>query len=140
MSQAQLIVDLDIDEILQGTQDIFRFRADNHTILLTEVLMVVGDLAYVKDSEGTKWAPGSLFGTYYPAGVYVYDGVDWVSDRNAIVDQLEKSRAISSVNDPTVTDDLSTGLHQVGQSWVNTNTGDVFAARSLSVGAAIWVQ
>lgn len=48
-----------------------------------------GDLAYVEDSQGTQWLPNTLGGTYYPAGWYVWNGVSWVSDRNAIAKQLQ---------------------------------------------------
>lgn len=49
----------------------------------------VGELAYVENSQGTKWLPGTLGGTYYPAGWYVWNGTNWVSDRNAIAKQLQ---------------------------------------------------
>ena len=67
MSQEQILVDLGdgllIDDILVGTQDIFRFRADDRTALLLETGMVTGDLAYVENAEGTKWLPGTLGGS-----------------------------------------------------------------------------
>lgn len=52
--------------------------------------ITVGDLAYVENSQGTAWLPFALGGTYYPAGVYRWDGVVWVSDRNAIANELSK--------------------------------------------------
>ena len=52
----------------------------------------VGDLAYAEQSEGTSWLPGSLGGTYYPSGLYLWDGVNWVSSRDAISNQLELSK------------------------------------------------
>lgn len=140
MPQEQKIFEFDIDSILSGTQDIFRFRADNHTDLLLETGMVEGDLAYVKAKEGFKWLPGPLGGTYFPAGTYIFTLGVWTSDRNAIAEQLEKSRAIVSVNDPTVNDDSSVGLHQIGQTWVNSVSDKCFVAVDLSVGAAIWKQ
>ena len=51
----------------------------------------VGDLAYVYNSQGTAWLPGSLGGTFYPKGFYVWDGLIWVSDRNAIANQLQQN-------------------------------------------------
>ena len=51
----------------------------------------IGDLAYVENSEGTAWLPSTVGGTYYPAGFYLWDGNFWVSDRNAIANQLEKN-------------------------------------------------
>ena len=51
----------------------------------------LGDLAYVEGSQGTYWLPNTLGGTYYPAGWYVWNGTDWVSDRDAIANQLEQN-------------------------------------------------
>lgn len=48
-----------------------------------------GDLAYVEESQGTSWLPGTLGGSYYPAGFYLWTGSEWVSDRNALANQLE---------------------------------------------------
>lgn len=39
---------------------------------------VTGELYAVLASQGTKWLPGSLGGTYYPKGLYYSDGVDWI--------------------------------------------------------------
>lgn len=63
----------------------------------------LGDLAYVDSPQGTSWLPNSLGGTYYPAGWYVWNGLEWVSDRNAIANQLEQnvlsnSQALSEIN------------------------------------------
>lgn len=52
----------------------------------------VGDLAYVTGAQGTAWLPGTVGGSYYPAGLYLWDSANWVSDRNAIVNQLELSK------------------------------------------------
>jgi len=32
---------------------------------------------FVESSQGTAWLPGSLGGTYYPAGLYYSNGVTW---------------------------------------------------------------
>lgn len=48
----------------------------------------IDQLAYVENSQGTSWLPANLGGTYYPSGWYVWDGVNWVSDRNAVVAEL----------------------------------------------------
>ena len=49
----------------------------------------VGDIAYCSLSEGTQWLPGTLGGSYYPAGFYQWTGSAWVSDRNAIANQFQ---------------------------------------------------
>lgn len=70
----------------------FLYTADNYTDLGTVTGMTEGDLAYVADSEGTSWLPGTVGGTYYPQGVYVYVSGTWVSDRNAMSIQLELNK------------------------------------------------
>lgn len=52
----------------------------------------IADISYCISSEGTAWLPSSLGGTYYPSGWYVWDGVNWVSDRNAISEQLQLNK------------------------------------------------
>lgn len=37
-----------------------------------------GSLAYVENSQGTAWLPGSFGGTYYPSGFYSFNGTTWV--------------------------------------------------------------
>lgn len=73
-----------------GLGDIISFKATNFTNLnAIAVNPQINDLAYVYNSEGTAWLPGTLGGTYYPAGIYLYDGAVWVSDRNAIANQID---------------------------------------------------
>ena len=59
---------------------------------------VVGDISYVKQSQGTAWLIGALGGTYYPAGWYLWNGTNWVSDKNAIA---------NAINEIVLKDDLS---------------------------------
>ena len=71
-----------------GSSTPFIFTATNYTALLEVVGMQDGDLAYVSNSQGTSWLPGTVGGTYYPQGIYVYASGSWVSDRNAISYEL----------------------------------------------------
>tara|TARA_R110000796_G_scaffold68648_9_gene157186 strand:- start:290 stop:1054 length:765 start_codon:yes stop_codon:yes gene_type:complete len=71
-----------------GSSQPFAFTADDYTDLQTKAGMTEGDLAYVESSQGTKWLPGTSGGTFYPKGIYLYNGTNWVSDRNAIALQL----------------------------------------------------
>lgn len=91
-----------------------------------------GEVAYVKESEGTQWLPSTLGGAYYPAGWYVWDGTVWVSDRNAIADALEASyqHILSSSNPHNVT------ATQVGLSNVD-NTSDLNKPISNATQAAL---
>jgi hypothetical protein len=38
---------------------------------------VTGSFYWCESSQGTKWLPGSLGGTYYPSGLYYSNGVSW---------------------------------------------------------------
>lgn len=71
-----------------ATSQPFAFTASDYNELLTLSGMTDGDLAYVVNSQGTQWLPGSLGGNYYPNGIYVYVTGAWQSDRNAIALQL----------------------------------------------------
>ncbi len=55
-----------------------RIITENYTALVAQTQFTPsdGDLAWCSSSQGTPWLPGSLLGTWYPAGVYVYDGTD----------------------------------------------------------------
>ena len=69
--------------------DPINYKADNYTgILAVATDPQLNELAYARDSEGTSWLPWTLGGTYYPAGLYWYNGSEWVSDREAIAEQL----------------------------------------------------
>ena len=77
----------------------------------------------------------------------VTDGGDIVKIATAPPNQVvhfdlrQLNKPIVLARDPLVTDDDSiTYLHRIGQTWVNTVTGDVFIAEDLSTGAAVWVQ
>lgn len=49
----------------------------------------IGELAYVNNSSGTQWLPSTLGGTYRPRGWYLWNGTEWVSDRNNIANAIE---------------------------------------------------
>jgi len=84
--------------------------ANNYTELLTvdTSLFTGGELAYVNSSQGTAWLPGTLGGTYYPEGWYVWNGTAWVSNRNDISNELndietnKQDLLVSSVNIKTI--------------------------------------
>lgn len=51
-----------------------------------------------------------------------------------------KTQPIAINRAPLVTDDETTGLHQIGQSWMDTTTGIVYFAKSLTTNNADWPQ
>ena len=68
----------------------FSLTAQNYNDLSLVSGDNIGDLAFVFNSQGTKWLPGPLLGTFYPKGVYVWDGSLWVSNRNDISLELQR--------------------------------------------------
>lgn len=83
------------------SEDNYIHTAQNYTDLLSTKPTgdFPGQLAYVIDSEGTAWLPGTLGGTYYPKGHYVWTGSAWLADKNAVAKQLQDlidSRIISA--------------------------------------------
>ena len=92
--------------------------------------LAVGDLAYINTSEGTAWLPGTMGGSYYPAGWYVWNGTVWNSDRNSIANQFQTN--INSINTKVdkvvgyvlskndLTDILKTSYDST-VSWITTN-------------------
>lgn len=61
------------------------------------------DTVYVADAaQGTSWLPGSLGGTYYPAGAYYSNGVSWIYYSGAY------QATLSEVNTGTNTDKFVT--------------------------------
>tara|TARA_R110000772_G_scaffold252577_1_gene368023 strand:+ start:245 stop:904 length:660 start_codon:yes stop_codon:yes gene_type:complete len=71
-----------------GASKPFSFTSDNYTALSSLTGMSDGDLAYIVNSEGTQWLPGTIGGNYYPNGIYIYTSSSWTSDRNAVSYEL----------------------------------------------------
>lgn len=62
----------------------------NYTALLTAYPTApLLSLAYVQNSQGTAWLPGSLGGTFYSKGTYLFDGVNWVDGLDEVSDELQ---------------------------------------------------
>ena len=56
-----------------------RYNVLNYSELITKTPNLY-DLAYVRESQGTPWLPGSVGGDYYANGLYMWDGVNWIED------------------------------------------------------------
>lgn len=90
-----------------GAFALIKYVANTYSDLITTVAppstpgITIGWLAYVYNSQGTAWLPGALGGTYYPNGFYVWQGTDWVSDRNAIAKALEDRALLTDPRFPT---------------------------------------
>lgn len=81
------VIDLSIGEINLTIG--FSFVEQNYNDLSAISGTAIGQLSYVVNSQGTAWLPGTIGGNYYPAGIYIWNGSTWVSDRNAIAEQLD---------------------------------------------------
>ena len=63
---------------------------NNYTDLTTSVPAgTSGRFAFVLNSHGTKWLPGSLGGTFYGAGWYYDTGSQWANKNDEIYKGLE---------------------------------------------------
>lgn len=94
--------------------------ATNYSNLSTFVGMHLGALAYVESSEGTKWLPGSIGGSFYAKGWYVYNGTNWVSDRVNISEEFEKLQPINDWNYLVMNWSVEPFLNS------NNGTGDIY--------------
>jgi len=65
-----------------------KYNVENYTELLSVTGQNLYDFAYVREQQGTSWLPGSLGGTYYGAGLYMWDGVLWVESKTNIYNEL----------------------------------------------------
>jgi hypothetical protein len=62
----------------------------NYTDLITQYPTApILSLAYVQNSQGTPWLPGSLLGTFYSKGTYLFDGVNWVDGLDEVSEELD---------------------------------------------------
>ncbi len=105
-----------------NTYSSIKYRVDDYAALLLVASPVDGDLAYVRNSSGAKWNP---FTTYISNGFWIYDGGagEWVSDREAISEQLQ-----INVDDIDALE-IAVGNNDADilalQSSVSTNTGNI---------------
>lgn len=63
---------------------------------------VTGQLYVALASQGTKWLPGTIGGTYYPKGVYYSDGTNWVYQETPY-ESTEAQVATGTNNDTFIT-------------------------------------
>jgi len=74
----------------------------NYSALPDPTTVGLYDIYIVDNAEGTKWLPGSIGGTYYPAGAYYSNLVNWVYSESA------GQATQAEVNAGTVTDKFVT--------------------------------
>ena len=95
------------------------------------------EFAYVREAQGTSWLPGSLGGSYYGRGLYMYDGANWVPSNENIYKALEGLTAYTYTNttyniqntdniveaDGTFTINLPTAVGITGEQFTIKNVG-----------------
>lgn len=108
------------------------------------------DIYIVDAAQGTRWLPGSVGGTYYPAGAYYSNLVNWVYSESAgqatqaevntgtVTDKfvtpetfsnaskwatkLDADSSINALNDVTISNPLTNQLLQFnGSQWINAS-------------------
>jgi hypothetical protein len=65
-----------------------KYNVLNYSALSAILDQTLYDFAYVRQSQGTQWLPGSLGGTYYGAGLYMWNGSQWVEDKTNIYQEI----------------------------------------------------
>ena len=68
-----------------------KYTVENYTELLTITDQEVNDFAFVKNSQGTSWLPGTIGGDYYGKGLYIWTGTVWAEaniEINTALDSL----------------------------------------------------
>ena len=89
-------------------------------------------VAFVLNSSGTKWLPGTLGGTYYPAGWYIYQSNIWNSIEAPVDEALQLIVAhVADLNNPHGVDKTDVGLSNVD------NTSDLDKPLSSAIIAAL---
>jgi len=92
---------------------------DNYTALITAYPTAPTlSLAYVQNSQGTPWLPGSLLGTFYSKGTYLFDGINWVDGLDEVSEELQN--ILDTMNSQTLAEVLIEGNY--------TNDGQVIKA------------
>lgn len=69
----------------------------------------LNQLAYCRASQGSAWLPGTLGGSYYPEGWYLWNGEAWVSDRNAIANAIESGLSSGGASTVNVVSNVASG-------------------------------
>jgi len=74
-----------------GGSAVWKYNVDNYSDLSSIPSPQEGEIARVRFSQGTKWLPGTLGGSYYPSGFYEYRSGTWEIDETieAVAEELE---------------------------------------------------
>lgn len=80
-----------LETLIEGSGELqIKYNVENYTELLTVESPNLYDFAYVRESQGTTWLPGSLGGSYYGSGLYMWDGDSWTEDDTEVFQQLDQ--------------------------------------------------
>ena len=66
---------------------IIKFNVQNYNELLNTTPNLY-EYGYVREPQGTQWLPGNVGGTYYPAGLYMWDGIKWIKDDMTLINEV----------------------------------------------------
>jgi hypothetical protein len=116
--------------IEEGSKKLIQYTVDNYTALLAVPTPSVNEFAFVKNSQGTSWLPGTLGGTYYGKGLYIYSGADWVEaniEINTALADLYREHQVEFITSDIVLEDSTTFdgqivIKNVTEGPLNVNT------------------
>lgn len=107
-----------------------KYTVENYTELLTITDQEVNDFAFVKNSQGTSWLPGTIGGDYYGKGLYIWTGTVWAEaniEINTALDSLFEEHKEEFITADYTLPDSNTFkgeivIKNVGISILNVNT------------------
>lgn len=126
------------DPIIPESSSKISYNVQNYaSLLVVATAPEKYEFAYVREAQGISWLPGSMGGTYYGVGLYMYDGVNWVESNENIhaalngltaytftdvnYTVLSIDRVVGCIN--TITIDLPTAVGILGKEYTIKNEG-----------------
>lgn len=76
-------------------------------LILNNPASTVGRFAYVLNSQGTKWLPGTMGGTFYGAGWYYDTGTQWLNKNDEIFNDLQPTQKQGFIDYNDTTGDIT---------------------------------
>lgn len=120
--------DLESQLTIIANSGVVKYTVENYAELLTVVDQSVDNLAYVRSSQGTSWLPGSLGGTYYGKGLYIWTGSAWGEaniEINTALDQLFDEHQIEFITSNYLLPSSATFAGEITIKNVSINTLEV---------------
>ena len=82
--------DVDLSNLIVPTEFKPDIVVNNYTDLQAVTGQTLFEFAEVQNSQGTAWLPGSLGGSYHGAGLYYWNGTEWINDNDSIYNAFQQ--------------------------------------------------